>query len=47
MFSHPLATFTVQEEWSARNDFTALGLVNIPHRGERIGALETEPPPKV
>jgi lipopolysaccharide transport system ATP-binding protein len=42
IFSHPLTSFTVREEWGVRNDIGALGLVNIPHCGERRSVLEVE-----
>jgi lipopolysaccharide transport system ATP-binding protein len=41
LFSHPLASITIREEWSEANDIGAPGLVNLPHKGGRKVGLDT------
>ncbi|WP_136513076.1 ABC transporter ATP-binding protein [Geomonas edaphica] len=31
-----VASFTIQEEWGANNDYGNIGAVNVPHSGERL-----------
>ena len=43
LFSHPLGSFSIREEWGSENDYAGTGLVNLRHAGTRIAGSQSPP----
>lgn len=41
IFSHPLGSFSIREEWGPKNDFGGVGWVNLRHAGSRNDELQS------
>ena len=44
LFSHPLGSFSIREEWGPANDFGSTGWVNLQHSGTSVNGLRRDAP---